>query len=158
MSEESAQRVLNFQRAMEQKRQASVGSTPRARGTKPQSRNQSSLATTIRRINKHMAAFAGRSTSHEQSEQQTQPPTHFHSPSYHHPHTRQSYAEKSDLKLPSIQIPAFARSQIQMPQMYTPHWIACPPEIDPLATARNSTTLHRVISTVQFAGKPKTVR
>lgn len=158
MSDESAQRVLNFQRAMEQKRQASVASTPRARGTKPQSKTQSPLATTFRRINKHVAAFAGRSTSHEQSEQEIQPPAHFHSPSYHNPHARQAYAEKSDLKLPSIQMPSFARSQIQMPQIYTPHWIACPPEIDPLATARNSTTLHRVISTVQFAGKSKTVR
>ncbi len=58
--------------------------------------------------------------------------------------------------LPKFNFQPLQAPSLQMPMLDTPDWLACPPDI--LAPVRNSTTLHRVMSTVQFAGQPPVLK
>ena len=58
--------------------------------------------------------------------------------------------------LPKVNFQPLQAPSLQMPTLDTPDWLACPPDI--LAPVRNSTTLHRVMSTVQFAGQPPVLK
>lgn len=58
-----------------------------------------------------------------------------------------------NFSLPNVHFRAIQPPSFQMPMLETPDWLACPPDV--MAPVRNSTTVHRVISTMQFAGQPK---
>jgi hypothetical protein len=58
--------------------------------------------------------------------------------------------------LPKVNFQAIQVPSLQMPMLDTPDWLACPPDV--FAPVRNSTTLHRVMSTVQFAGQPQVLK
>ena len=58
--------------------------------------------------------------------------------------------------LPKVNFRPIPAPSMQMPMLDTPDWLACPPDV--LAPVRNSTTLHRVMSTVQFAGQPQVLK
>jgi hypothetical protein len=58
--------------------------------------------------------------------------------------------------LPKVNFRNVPAPSFQMPMLDTPDWLACPPDV--LAPVRNSTTLHRVMSTVQFAGQPQALK
>ena len=58
--------------------------------------------------------------------------------------------------LPNVNFQPLQAPSLQMPMLDTPDWLACPPDV--FAPVRNSTTLHRVMSTVQFAGQPQVLK
>jgi hypothetical protein len=58
--------------------------------------------------------------------------------------------------LPNVNFRAIQAPSVQMPMLDTPDWLACPPDL--MAPVRNSTAVHRVISTMQFAGQPNALK
>ena len=58
--------------------------------------------------------------------------------------------------LPNVNFRAIQPPALQMPMLDTPDWLACPPDV--MAPVRSSNTLHRVFSTMQFAGQSSALR
>jgi hypothetical protein len=139
--------------------------------------------TTFRRINKRVAWLAdAMSPSENKGSQpksmkpQSSPPAR---PQYgSHPPTQSNgpavarkSAPQSPMQLPKLNVPRFTVQKfslpnvnfraiqapsVQMPMLDTPDWLACPPDL--MAPVRNSTAVHRVISTMQFAGQPNALK
>jgi hypothetical protein len=137
------------------------------------------FATTIRRINKRVANIAGAMKLPERKIAQNKPappksPTIVRpQPSPPKLSQRQAHAVEKKNSVPAIQMPKLAAPKftvhnfslpkvnfraipapsLRMPALDTPDWLACPPNL--MAPVSNSTTLHRMISTMQFAGQPQ---
>jgi hypothetical protein len=149
--------------------------------TMPQkSASKRPFETTFRRINKRVAWMADalsppqKSTAQQRPMMPKSPGTGRPQQSPHLPTQRhgQAVAKKKSpstpMQLPRLTVPKFTvqnfalpnfnfrpiqAPSFRMPIMETPDWLACPPDV--MAPVRNSTTVHRVISTMQFAGQPK---
>jgi hypothetical protein len=125
------------------------------------------FSTTFRRIHKRVAWMSDAMHSPEKKTAQ-------HAPGATQKHGS-AVAKKSSpsrpMQLPKLTLPKFTvhnfalpkvnfqpiqAPSLQMPTLDTPDWLACPPDL--LAPVRNSTTLHRVMSTVQFAGQPQVLK
>ncbi|MFO0999179.1 MAG: hypothetical protein U0936_02490 [Planctomycetaceae bacterium] len=61
-----------------------------------------------------------------------------------------------NFSLPHVNFRAVQPPEIRMPMLDTPDWLACPPDV--MAPVRNSNALHRVISTMQYAGQSSALR
>lgn len=151
------------------------------RNMPPKSTSKLPFSTTYRRIHKRVAWLAGATNSFEEKILK-QKPTTTPSPVIEGPQSRPSnpsrghgLAKKSStarpMELPKLKVPKFAvqnfalpnvnfraiqTPSFQMPMLDTPDWLACPPDL--MSPVRNSNTLHRVISTMQFAGQSKVVK
>jgi hypothetical protein len=147
------------------------------------SANKLPFETTFRRINKRVAWLAdAMSPSENKGSQQKSmkpkssppgrpqhvphPPTQSHGPS-----VARKNAPQAPMQLPKLNVPKFTVQNfslpnvnfraiqtppVRMPMLETPDWLACPPDL--MAPVRNSTAVHRVISTMQFAGQPKALK
>ena len=145
--------------------------------TMPQkSANKRPFETTFRRINKRVAWMADALSPPEKKTAQ-QKPTTPKSPgmgrpqqSPHPPTQRhgQAVAKKKspstpmqlpkftvqNFALPNVNFRAVQAPSFSMPTLDTPDWLACPPDV--MAPVRNSTAVHRVMSTMQSGrGKVK---
>jgi len=154
-----------------------------AQRTMPQkSANKRPFETTFRRINKRVAWMADALSPPEKKTAQQKPMTP-KSPNMgrpqQSPHSStqrhgQALAKKNSpstqMQLPKLTIPKFSvqnfalpnvnfraiqAPSFHMPTLDTPDWLACPPDV--MAPVRNSTAVHRVMSTMQFVGQPKVV-
>ncbi len=152
-----------------------------AQRTMPQkSASKLPFETTFRRINKRVAWMADALSPPEKKTAQQKrmapkPLTQGHAQPSPHPPTQrhgQAVAKKKSastpMQLPKFTVPRFTvqnfalpnvnfraiqAPSFQMPMLDTPDWLACPPDV--MAPVRNSTAVHRVMSTMQFVGQPK---
>ena len=99
-----------------------------------------------RETQKHGSAFARKSSPSQPMQLPKLPMPKLTVPRF----TVQNFA------LPKVNFKNVPAPSFQMPMLDTPDWLACPPDV--LAPVRNSTTLHRVMSTVQFAGQPQALK
>jgi hypothetical protein len=151
------------------------------------SNNDMPFATTFRRISKRVAWMSDAMHSSEKTAQHkpggtnspTKKPaqpglpraTHSHGPAVARKSSPSQPMQLPKLPMPKLTAPKFTvqnfalpkfnfrnvpAPSFQMPMLDTPDWLACPPDV--LAPVRNSTTLHRVMSTVQFAGQPQALK
>ena len=154
-----------------------------AQRTMPQkSANKRPFETTFRRVNKRVAWMADALGLPEKKTAQQKPMTP-RSPGLGRPQQSpqqptqrhgQAVAKKkspsTQMQLPKFTVPKFAvqnfalpnvnfrpiqAPSFHMPTLDTPDWLACPPDV--MAPVRNSTAIHRVMSTMQFAGQPQVV-
>lgn len=152
------------------------------------STNDMPFATTFRRISKRVAWMSDAMHSSEKKTAQHKPggtnsptkkpaqpglprATHSHGPAVARKSSPSQPMQLPKLPMPKLTAPKFTvqnfalpkfnfrnvtAPSFQMPMLDTPDWLACPPDV--LAPVRNSTTLHRVMSTVQFAGQPQALK
>ena len=152
------------------------------------SANDMPFATTFRRISKRVSWMSDAMQSSDKKTAQHKPggassptkkPAQPGSPKAtqsHGPAVARKSSPSQPMQLPKLPMPKFTAPKFtvqnfalpkvnfgnvpapsfQMPMLDTPDWLACPPDV--LAPVRNSTTLHRVMSTVQFAGQPQALK
>jgi hypothetical protein len=141
------------------------------------------FATTFRRIHKRVAWMSDAMHSPEKKTAQhspngtSSPTTKRNQPGIpratqkHGPAVAKKSSPSQPMQLPKLTLPKFTvqnfalpkvnfqpiqAPSLQMPMLDTPDWLACPPDV--FAPVRNSTALHRVMSTVQFAGQPQVLK
>jgi hypothetical protein len=152
------------------------------------SANDMPFATTFRRISKRVAWMSDAIHSSEKKTAQHKPggtssptkkpaqpgsprATHSHGPAVARKSSPSQPMQLPKFPMPKLPAPKFTVENFalpkvnfrnvpvpsfQMPMLDTPDWLACPPDV--LAPVRNSNTLHRVMSTVQFAGQPQALQ
>ena len=141
------------------------------------------FATTFRRIHKRVAWMSDamhspeKKTAQHRPHETSSPTTERNQPGLpratqkHGPAVAKKSSPSQPMQLPKLTLPKFTVQNfalpkvnfqaiqvpsLQMPMLDTPDWLACPPDV--FAPVRNSTTLHRVMSTVQFAGQPQVLK
>ena len=115
----------------------------------PQKKSESQLpfATTFRRIQKRITHLKSEMIVPDVKGRELKAPP-----------TVSSEAKVLEFEFHDVPVPTFVAPEWRLPQLQMPEWVYCPPKVDLLAPVRNSTTLHRVISTMEHVGKPKSVR
>lgn len=160
----------------------SASPTMKHRRMPQKSANDLPFATTFRRINKRVAWMADAICPSEKKTAQhspktsgshvikRDPPRSAGATQKHGPAVAGKSSPSQPMQLPKLTLPKFTvqnfslpkvnfksipAPSFQMPMLDTPDWLACPPDV--LAPVRSSTAVHRVISTMQFAGQPNVV-
>ena len=115
----------------------------------PQKKSESQLpfATTFRRIQKRITHLKSEMIVPDVKGREIKAPP-----------TVSSEAKVLEFEFHDVPVPTFVAPEWRLPQLQMPEWVYCPPKVDLLAPVRNSTTLHRVMSTMEHVGKPKSVR